>query len=98
MAGDSTFTSLLNETLGNNGQEWNGLGSPPEEQQDTPFYTTPSTQGSKKARNKNFCESEDIVLVRAWLGTSTDAIPGTNWKKVLFGLGFIISTIRRRKS
>ncbi|PUZ75104.1 hypothetical protein GQ55_1G122400 [Panicum hallii var. hallii] len=78
MAGDSTFTSLLNETLGNNGQEWNGLGSPPEEQQDTPFYTTPSTQGSKKARNKNFCESEDVVLVRAWLGTKKSAF----WTRV----------------
>ncbi|PAN14142.1 hypothetical protein PAHAL_2G387000 [Panicum hallii] len=71
MAGDSTFMSLLNETPGNNGQEWNGLGSPPEEQQDTPFYTTPSTQGSKKARNKN-------------LFFFTDAIPGTNQKKSAF--------------
>jgi hypothetical protein len=32
------------------------------------------------------------------LETSIDAIPGTNQKNVPFGLGFIISTILRRKS
>jgi hypothetical protein len=67
------------------------------EQQDTSFYTTPNTQGSKKIRNKNFCESEDIILVKAWLDISIDAIPCTNQKKVHFELGFIISTILLRK-
>jgi hypothetical protein len=88
----------LNEALDNNGQEWDGLGNPPEEQPDTAFYTTPSTQGNKKARNNNFCESEDVVLDRAWLDTIANAIPGTYQKRVPFGLGFIISTILRKKS
>jgi hypothetical protein len=84
MAVDGTYMAMLNETLGNNGQEWDGFGSPPEEQQDTPFCTTPNTQRSKKVRNKNFCESEDVVFVRAWLETSIDAITGTNQKKCAF--------------
>jgi hypothetical protein len=41
-------------------------------------YNTPTTQGQKKPRNKNFCEMEDVALIRAWLRTSMDAIPGIN--------------------
>jgi hypothetical protein len=80
MVVDGTYMGMMNETLGNNGLEWDGLGSPPKEQQDTPFYTTTTTQGNKKARNKNFCEAEDVVLVKVWLDTSIDAIPATNKK------------------
>jgi hypothetical protein len=47
MAVDGTYVAMLNEALGNSAQERDGFGSPPEEQQDTPFYTTPNTQGSK---------------------------------------------------
>jgi hypothetical protein len=54
MAVDGTYMGMLNEALGNSAQEWDGFGSPPEEHQDTSFYTTPNTQGSKKVRNKNF--------------------------------------------
>jgi hypothetical protein len=44
-------------------------------------YITPTSQGQKKVRNKNFSEVEDIALVRAWLHTSIDAIPGINHKR-----------------
>jgi hypothetical protein len=46
--------AMLNEDVGNSGQEWDGFGSPTEEQQDTPFYTTPNTQGSKKVKKQEF--------------------------------------------
>jgi hypothetical protein len=39
------------------------------------------TQGQKKPRNKNFCEVEDVALVRAWLHTSIDAILEINQKR-----------------
>jgi hypothetical protein len=32
MAADGNYMAMLNETMGNNGQDWDGLGSPPEEQ------------------------------------------------------------------
>jgi hypothetical protein len=75
---------MMNETLGNNGLDWNGLGSPPEEQQDTPVYTTPTTQGNNKARNTNFCEVEDVALARGWLDTSIDAIQTTTTNNQAF--------------
>jgi hypothetical protein len=40
---------MMNETLSNNGLDWDGFDSLPEEQQDTTVYTTPTTQGNKKA-------------------------------------------------
>jgi hypothetical protein len=46
----------MNEFQENYGVNWDNLGSPPEEQQDTQVYNTPTTQGQKKPRNKNFCE------------------------------------------
>jgi hypothetical protein len=81
MAGDGTYMGMMNEFQENHGVEWDGLGSPLEEQQDTQVYNTPMTQGQKKPRNKNFCEVEDVALVRAWLNTSIDAISGINQKR-----------------
>jgi hypothetical protein len=81
MVTDGTYMGMMNETLGNNGIDWDGLGSPPEEQQYIHVYTTPTAQANKKARNKNFCEVEDVALVRVWLDTSIDAIPGINKKR-----------------
>jgi hypothetical protein len=80
---------MMNETLSNNGLDWDGFDSLPEEQQDTTVYTTPTTQGNKEAtreiriwnkkgtRNKNFSEVDDVVLIRAWLD-------------ILFALLFVI--------
>jgi hypothetical protein len=79
MAVAGNYMAMLNEALGNTEQEWDGFDRPRVwSSQDTSFYTTPNTQGSKKIRNKNFCESEDIILVKAWLDTSIDAIPCIN--------------------
>jgi hypothetical protein len=61
-------------------------------------FNTPTTQGKKKPRNKNFCEVEDVSLVKAWLHTSMDAIPGKIRNVVVFGLGFTIFTMLKRKS
>jgi hypothetical protein len=69
--------SMMNEFQDNHGLDWDGLGSPPE-QQDTNVYNITMTQGQKKPRIKNFCEMKDVALVRAWLHTSMDAIPGIN--------------------
>jgi hypothetical protein len=52
MATDGTYMGMMNETLGNNGIDWDGLGSPPEEEQDIHVYTTPTTQANKKARQE----------------------------------------------
>jgi hypothetical protein len=80
MMGDGTYIGMMNEFQENQGVDWDGLGRPLEEQQDTQVYTTPTTQGQKKPRNKNFCEMEVVALVRAWLHTSIDAIPRINQK------------------
>jgi hypothetical protein len=52
MVTDGTYMGMMNETLGNNGIDWDGLGSPPEEEQDIHVYTTPTTQANKKARQE----------------------------------------------
>jgi hypothetical protein len=78
---DETYMGMMNEFQDSHGLDWDGLGSPPEEQQDTNVFNTPTTQGQKKSRNKNFCEVEDVALVRAWLHTSMDVIPGINHKR-----------------
>ena len=80
MEGQGYFMSLMNQSPGNAGMEWDGTGSPPEEQPEP----TPTTKGSTKSRNKNFSENEDILLVKAWLNTSTDPIPGTNQKRAAY--------------
>jgi hypothetical protein len=72
---------MTNEFQDNHGLDWDGLGSPSEEQQDTHVYNTTTTQGQKKPRIKNFCEMEDVALVRAWLHTSMDVIPGINQER-----------------
>jgi hypothetical protein len=80
MARNGTYMSMTNEFQDNHGLDWDGLGSPSEEQQDTHVYNTTTTQGQKKPR-KNFCEMEDVALVRAWLHTSMDVIPGINQER-----------------
>jgi hypothetical protein len=71
---------MMNEFKENHGLDWDGLGSLAEEQQDTQVYNTPTAQGQKKPRNKNFYEVEDVALVRAWLRTCIDAISRINKK------------------
>jgi hypothetical protein len=71
---------MMNESQENHGLDWDGVGSPHEEQEHTHVYNTPTTQGQKKPRNKNFCEVEDVTLVWAWLHISIDAISGINQK------------------
>jgi hypothetical protein len=78
MARNGTYMSMTNEFQDNHGLDWDGLGSPSEEQQDTHVYNTTTTQGQKKPRIKNFCEMKDVALVRAWLHTSMDVIPDIN--------------------
>jgi hypothetical protein len=50
MAGDGTYIGMMNESQENHGLDWDGVGSPPEEQQDTQVYKTPDarTEETKK--------------------------------------------------
>jgi hypothetical protein len=50
MARNGTYMSMTNEFQDNHGLDWDGLGSPSEEQQDTHVYNTTTTQGQKKPR------------------------------------------------
>jgi hypothetical protein len=43
MARNGTYMSMMNEFQDNYGLDWDGLGSPPEEQQDTHVYNTTTT-------------------------------------------------------
>jgi hypothetical protein len=45
MVGDGTFMGMMNESQENHGLNWDGVGSPPEEQQHIEVYNTPMTQG-----------------------------------------------------
>jgi hypothetical protein len=49
MAGGGTYMGMMNEFQENHGLDWDGLGNPPEQQQDTQMYNTPTrTKETKK--------------------------------------------------
>ena len=79
MLGEGYYTGLLAGTQDNTSMGWDGLSSPPEEQE-TPNGGNVATEKGNKKRSKNFTEEEDLLLVSAWLNIGTDPIQGTNQK------------------
>jgi hypothetical protein len=91
MEGQGYFSSLMDEATNNLSLDCISvmLEENPLDNEHVPtiVHSTPVARPNKK-RSKNFSESEDALLVTAWLNISIDPVHGTNqtcgtfWKRV----------------
>jgi hypothetical protein len=54
MVVDGTYMGMMNETLGNNGLEWDGLGSPPRSSRIHLFTLLPPPKETRKQETRIF--------------------------------------------